>query len=119
MFSFIKKIRAKRAGVPYHEDCFWPPFYVSFERKTRNTSRVLPNLYDAEIGDVVPVFEKDGVHYLYRLRGIGSVEWSGHDASPLQFDITFHSSAPAPRATDAITASNARIRPQLSCGQYS
>lgn len=92
MFSFVKRLKSRKLGLPYHDPKFWPPFYISFGGVAPLEAEVLTELYDANIGDVVPVFVVEGIKHLYRLNGISRAAGGDHIVSNLQFDITYDSS---------------------------
>ncbi len=96
MFSFIKKIKAKRSGFPFKLTEFWPPFYTCFSGKAHNDAKVLNDIYEAKIGEATPIFEKDGVTHLYIVRRITRSPGSDHIVSPLKFDLTYDKSITTP-----------------------
>lgn len=85
----IKKLRAKRHGVPFKIAKFWPPCYISFVKKTYAGCEVLTDIYDANTGDIVPVLKGEEFTHFYILKSIGRAGGDDHIVSPLQFNIEY------------------------------
>jgi hypothetical protein len=80
---------AERFHIPFKEEKFWPPFYNWAGNAHRSGCLVSSVLYDAKIGDVVPVFVDDNYRHMYRVSGIGRAGGDDHVVSPLQFRIEY------------------------------
>ena len=91
--NLIKKWKARQAGVPFRYDKFWPAYYILFDGPTPKEMKVLKEVYDAKVGDIVPIFTDGSVNYMYKLLVISRAPGSDHIVSPLQFHITYDGTA--------------------------
>ena len=92
MINLIKKWKAKRHNVPYKNESFWPPYYITYGHAGPNGERVTEDIYYTAVGDVVPIFIGAGIKHLYKLKSIGSAAGSDHIVSPRQFNIVYERS---------------------------
>lgn len=89
-------------GIDYELREFWPPAsYIYNERlpsglKVWTKNKYLcPEMYDAKIGDMVPVYEDtEGNVYWYVLHGWSRASGDDHIVSPMQFNLRFWHRAP-------------------------
>lgn len=89
--KFLRKKAAKKNGVPFFEKEFWPPAYISFSEKEYCGCKVLTELYDARIGDIVTVLQDERLSHRYRLLADSVAGGDDHIVSPREFDIEYHS----------------------------
>ena len=85
--KFLRKMKAKKEGVPFFLKDFWPPFYLSYGGKA--PGKVLDWMYKASVGDVIPVFWTSEKTHYYKLTGLGVASGSDHIESPYQFDLEY------------------------------
>ena len=76
-------------NIPYEYRDFWPPVYITFKNPHRSGLKVSGQIYDAKIGDVVPVFYSDDTAHLYKLVGFSWASGDDHIVSPKQFHIVY------------------------------
>ena len=92
MFSIFRKYKAKKHGVRFEVDTFWPPFYISFGRKPCDGCYVLNFIYDAKIGDVVRLLQGERYVHCYKVLAASHCGGSDHIVSDLEFHIEYHHS---------------------------
>lgn len=85
--KFLRKMKAKKEGMPFFLKDFWPPFYQNYGGKA--PGKVLDWMYKARVGDVIPVFWTSQKTHYYRLKCIGMASGSDHVVSPYQFDLEY------------------------------
>lgn len=83
-------------GVPFEDRTFWPAFYVFDKTPLKNGAShwvnrgfICPELYEAKIGDVVPIFSDGERVFNYRVLGLSWAAGDDHIVSPRQFHIQF------------------------------
>jgi hypothetical protein len=84
-------IRAVSEGAPFEFKRFWPPFYIYFGTPAPGGAvRVLNDVYDAKVGDVVSVLLcPDGRVHRYKLLAEGRAPGDDHIVSPREFDLEY------------------------------
>ncbi len=92
----LKQLRkqAVKFGIPFWDPKFWPVYPLSSPTALLH-GKVIPenyDLYDALIGDVVPVLRFEGHTHYYRLEGLSWLPGDDHAASPKLFNIQYHHS---------------------------
>jgi hypothetical protein len=86
---FMRKLEAKKHGVPFFIKEFWPPYYISFGRKDFHGCRVLNDVYDIKVGERAAIMEGNGLKHYYELMDISYAPGDDHIVSPKEFDLKY------------------------------
>lgn len=110
--KLLRKWKAKRAGVPFSMERFWP----IGTRMTKTSPDGLTLIWQqSEVfepplifgppkpkrGDVVPVWFSNGMAHFYRVLSVGRLGGDDHIYDPTTYKLEFERSEPAELSTQA------------------